>query len=107
MGIYAVFWREMVILRRRLFRVLASYFVSPLLFLIAFGWGMGRHLQVEGVDYLTFMIPGLIALASMSQTFNIAMDINIARFYWMTLKSFRPRRFLQDLSSSERYSAAW
>ena len=89
MGIYAVFWREMVILRRRLFRVLASYFVSPLLFLIAFGWGMGRHLQVEGVDYLTFMIPGLIALASMSQTFNIAMDINIARFYWMTFEEFQ------------------
>ncbi|MDY7033634.1 MAG: ABC transporter permease [Thermodesulfobacteriota bacterium] len=89
MGAYAVFWREMIILKRRLFRILASYAVSPLLFLIAFGWGMGRNLQVEGVDYLTFMIPGLIALSSMSQTFSIAMDINISRFYWMTFEEFQ------------------
>lgn len=89
MGVYAVFWREMVILRRRLVRVLASYAISPLLFLIAFGWGMGRSLQVEGSDYLTFMIPGLIALSSMSQSFGISMDINISRFYWMTFEEFQ------------------
>ena len=89
MGAYAVFWREMVIFKRRILRILASYTVSPLLFLIAFGWGMGRNLQVEGVDYLTFMIPGLIALSSMSQTFSIAMDINISRFYWMTFEEFQ------------------
>jgi ABC-type multidrug transport system permease subunit len=88
-GTYAIFWREMVILRRRLIRVMASYAISPLLFLIAFGWGMGRSLQVEGMDYLTFMIPGLIALSSMSQTFSIAMDINISRFYWMTFEEFQ------------------
>lgn len=89
MGVYAVFWREMVILKRRLIRVLASYAISPLLFLVAFGWGMGRNLHVEGVDYLTFMIPGLIALSSMSQSFGIAMDINISRFYWMTFEEFQ------------------
>ncbi|MFH1625151.1 MAG: ABC transporter permease [Pseudomonadota bacterium] len=89
MGVYAVFWREMLILKRRLVRSLTSYTVSPLLFLIAFGWGMGRNLQIEGVDYLTFMIPGLIALSSMSQTFSMAMEINISRFYWMTFEEFQ------------------
>ena len=89
MGAYAVFWREMVILKRRFLRVLGLYTVSPLLFLIAFGWGMGRSLNVEGVGYMTFMVPGLIALSSMSQSFSIAMDINIARFYWMTFEEFQ------------------
>ncbi len=89
MGVYAVFWREMVILKRRFFKTLASYAISPLLFLIAFGWGMGRNFQMEGVDYLIFMIPGLIALSSMSQSFNISTDINIARFYWMTFEEFQ------------------
>lgn len=88
-GAYAVFWREMVILKRRLPKIITSNAVSPLLFLIAFGWGMGRNMQVEGVDYLTFMIPGLIALSSMTQSFNISTDINIARFYWMTFEEFQ------------------
>jgi ABC-type multidrug transport system permease subunit len=89
MGVRAVFWREMVIFRRRLKRILAGYAISPLLFLIAFGWGMGRGVTVQGVDYLSFMIPGLMALASMSQSFAIATDINVARFYWMTFEEFQ------------------
>nr|HID59027.1 hypothetical protein [Desulfobacterales bacterium] len=50
---------------------------------------MGRSLQVEGVDYLTFMIQGFIALSSMSQSFGIATDINISRFYWMIFEEFQ------------------
>ncbi len=88
-GLIAVYWREMVILRRRLKRLLASYSISPVLFLVAFGWGMGRGLTVQGVDYLSFMIPGLLALSSMSQSFNIATDINVARFYWMTFEEYQ------------------
>jgi ABC-type multidrug transport system permease subunit len=88
-GVFSVFWREMVILRRRLRRTLASYAMSPVLFLVAFGWGMGRGVNVEGVDYLTFMIPGLLALASMSQSFTIAVDLNVARFYWKTFEELQ------------------
>jgi Nod factor-specific ABC transporter NodJ protein len=88
-GLIAVYWREMVILKRRFLRLAASYSISPLLFLIAFGWGMGKSLNVQGVDYLSFMIPGLLALSSMSQSFNIATDINVARFYWMTFEEFQ------------------
>jgi ABC-2 type transport system permease protein len=88
-GVYAVFWREMIIMRRRLKRMVASYAVSPTLFLIAFGWGVGRSVSLDGVDYMTFMIPGLLALSSMSQSFSLAQDLNIARFYWMTFEEFQ------------------
>ena len=88
-GVYSVFWREMIILRRRLRRLVASYAISPVLFLVAFGWGMGRGVNVDGVDYLTFMIPGLLALSSMSQSFTIATDLNVARFYWKTFEELQ------------------
>ncbi len=88
-GVYAVFWREMIIMRRRVKRMLASYAVSPTLFLIAFGWGVGQSVSLEGEDYMTYMIPGLLALSSMSQSFSLAQDLNIARFYWMTFEEFQ------------------
>lgn len=88
-GVRAVLWRELIVLRRRLVRTLASYAISPLLFLIAFGWGMGRGVRTEGVDYLSFMLPGLVALSSMSHSFGISTDLNIARFYWMTFEELQ------------------
>ncbi len=88
-AVYAVFWREMAILRRRIWKTLIGYAIGPALFLIAFGWGLGRSVSMEGVDYLTFMIPGLMSLSSMTQAWSIGMDINIARFYWMTFEEFQ------------------
>ena len=57
----AVYQRELLILRKRFFRQLASMSVSPLLYLLAFGLGMGRDVKVDGHPYLEFLIPGLVA----------------------------------------------
>lgn len=88
-GAWAVFYREMLILRGRLGRQLANYAVSPLLYAIAFGWGMGRGVRMEGVDYLTYMLPGLMAMSSMNRAFGMASEINIARFYWHTFEEYQ------------------
>jgi ABC-2 type transport system permease protein len=88
-GYLAVLKRELFILRHRLYKTLLSLAVSPTLFLIAFGWGLGRSLDVEGVSYLLFMIPGLVAMSSMTQSFGIAVDINVARFYWNIFEEFQ------------------
>ncbi len=85
----AVYLREMLILRRRFFRQLFSWSVAPLLYLIAFGYGMGRHVTIQGVDYLDFLIPGLAAMTSMTQAFAIGSEINIARFYWHIFEEFQ------------------
>ncbi|MEJ5366449.1 MAG: ABC transporter permease [Desulfosoma sp.] len=85
----AVYLREMLILRRRFFRQLFSWSVAPLLYLVAFGYGMGRHVTVQGVDYLDFLIPGLAAMTSMTQAFAIGSEINIARFYWHIFEEFQ------------------
>jgi hypothetical protein len=42
-GWSAVYYREALLLRRRLWKTLATMSVTPLLYLLAFGWAMGQH----------------------------------------------------------------
>lgn len=88
-GMTAVYLREMLILKRRLKRQLAGMAISPLLYLIAFGYAMGDAVQVNGHTYLEFLIPGLAAMSSMTQSFGISTDINVARFYWFIFEEFQ------------------
>ena len=81
-GAIAVYYRELLVLKYRLPRLIPSWSVSPLLYLIAFGYAMGRHITVDGMSYMEFLIPGLVAMSSMTQAFAISSEINIARFYW-------------------------
>ena len=88
-GWNAVYYRELLILRRRLTRMLASMAVSPTLYLVAFGYAMGGAVKVDGHTYMEFLIPGLVAMSSMTQAFGIASEINIARFYWHIFEEFQ------------------
>lgn len=88
-GFVAVYLREMLILKRRFWRQLAGMAVSPLLYLIALGYAMGGAARFDGRTYLEFLIPGLIAMSSMTQSFGIATDINEARFYWYIFEEFQ------------------
>lgn len=88
-GFIAVYLRETLILKRRFKRQIASMAVSPLLYLIAFGYAMGDAVRLDGHTYLEFLIPGLIAMTSMTQSFGIATDINVARFYWYIFEEFQ------------------
>lgn len=88
-GCLAIYYREMLILRTKLFKQLASMSVGPVLYMIAFGFGMGRDVQVQGRLYIEFLIPGLIAMNSMTQSYAIASEINIARFYWRIFEEFQ------------------
>ena len=88
-GWFAVYLREVLILRRKLFKQITSMAVSPMLYLVAFGFAMGRDVIVQGHTYLEFLIPGLVAMSSMTQAFAIAGEINIARFYWHIFEEFQ------------------
>jgi ABC-2 type transport system permease protein len=81
-SVLAVAYREGLLMRRRSGRLLAAMAVSPLLYLVTFGHGVGRFVEVGGVAYAAFLLPGLAAMSSMTQSFALASDINIARFYW-------------------------
>ncbi|WP_265822751.1 ABC transporter permease [Geovibrio ferrireducens] len=87
-GIKGVLYRETRVLRSRFWKVLVSSAVSPFLFLLAFGYGIGRFASVDGVNYLTFLIPGLIAMSSLNQSYGISGEINISRFYFKVFDEY-------------------
>ena len=87
--VMAIILRELLILRRKFWRYAFSFSVSPLLYLITFGWAARNRLPDSGADYMTFMLPGLIAMSSMMNSFAMSTEINIARFYWRTFDEIR------------------
>ena len=61
--IWTVFWRDWIVLKRRLTKFILSRMVAPMLYLVAFGWGLGRSIQVSsGNSYIDFLVPGILAL---------------------------------------------
>ncbi|NOY64610.1 MAG: ABC transporter permease [Nitrospirae bacterium] len=81
-GIRGVLYRELNVYRKRARKQLLASSLSPLLFLIAFGWGFGDKVVAGGLPYITFLIPGLITMSSLNQSYGIAQEINITRFYF-------------------------
>ncbi|MBE0429789.1 MAG: ABC transporter permease [Thermoleophilia bacterium] len=84
--VYSVWWADLRLLRHLWLRFLITSLVSPLLYLAAFGYGLGRNIEVEGAPYLNFVIPGIIALTAMNTSFNYAGNkLNVDRLFY---KSF-------------------
>ncbi len=87
-GARGIYLRETLILRRKLVKTLLASAVSPALFLIAFGFGVGRGTSVGEQSYLSFLLPGLLTMASMNQSYGIATEINISRFYFKVFEEY-------------------
>jgi len=81
---YSVLWEDLRVLRHLWQRFLITSLVSPVLYLVAFGWGLGRGINVEGApSYLEFVIPGIIAITAMTSSFNGAgMKLNVDRLFY-------------------------
>jgi ABC-type multidrug transport system permease subunit len=89
MDTWTVFWRDWRVLNRRMGKFLLSRMITPVLYLITFGWGLGRGLQVGGSSYLEFLIPGIMALNAMNISFNaVGSSLNIGRLYHKTLEEY-------------------
>ena len=88
-GVGAVYLREMRLSKRRFKRAMAGMAVAPILYMIAFGTAMGEGARFEGHTYLEFLLPGLIAMTTMTQAYGIAIEINIARFYFHIFEEFQ------------------
>ncbi|MGD6809351.1 MAG: ABC transporter permease [Candidatus Bathyarchaeia archaeon] len=80
--IYSVWWVDLRLMRRNKLRTIATSLINPLLYLVAFGYGLGRGISFEGVNYLAFVIPGIISLTSMTSSFNgAASKLNVDRIF--------------------------
>src|SRR5512136_1879932 len=87
MNFYPIFWKEMLLIRKKPWRFLASSMVMPLLYLVTFGWGLGRGLTINGGTYLEFVLPGILALSAMNNSFGpVSTSQNISKLYTKTLE---------------------
>jgi len=79
-----IFWGDWLDLRVRIVQVAASGLISPLIYIIGFGLGLGSAMDKAapppvGDSYLQFILPGMVALSSMvisfgGTTFSICGD---------------------------------
>ncbi len=88
-GFFAVYIRELLIMRSKGIKMFISMAIAPALYIIAFGYGIGKNVFIHGVPYIQFLLPGIIAMNSMTQAFNISSEINITRFYWKVFEEFQ------------------
>lgn len=88
-GWYPVFLREMLLFRRKLLKMgyLVSAMLVPLIYLIVFGYGLGRSVRLSSGNYLSFLIPGLVAMSSMTNSYTwVASALNLNRLYFKTFQ---------------------
>ncbi|BAY76406.1 hypothetical protein NIES25_28550 [Nostoc linckia NIES-25] len=70
-----IFWGDWLDLRARVVQVAASGLISPLIYILAFGLGLGSSIKPgSGIsgnydNYLEFILPGMVALSSMTISF--------------------------------------
>jgi len=60
-GFYALWYREIKVFTREKSRVISSL-VTPLLWIIVFGGGLGSAVSVAGVNYQVFIFPGILSM---------------------------------------------
>ncbi|MFQ1064214.1 ABC transporter permease [Bordetella trematum] len=81
-AIRAIFLFEMARMRRTLMQSVASPVISTSLYFVVFGSAIGSHMvQIDGVSYGAFIVPGMIMLALLTQSVaNASFGIYMPRF---------------------------
>ena len=80
MGIVTVLWEKWAEFKRDFYKITLSAMISPLLYLIVFG--MGIKTTSHGEPYINFLIPGLVAMSTMTGSFGaVAQNMSVQRLY--------------------------
>lgn len=81
-------WQRNAAIYRRTYKLnILPNFFEPFLYLLAMGLGLGIYLRrIDGVSYLDFIAPGLVAVAAMNGasfevTYNCFVKIHFGRVY--------------------------
>ncbi len=81
----------MLMFKRKLLKMgyLFSAMIVPVIYLATFGLGLGRSVHIEGTDYVSYLIPGLVAMSSMTNSYTwVASALNLNRLYFKTFQVF-------------------
>lgn len=84
--VWAVAWGDLVYMKHNIVNIVIMSIMGPLLYLIAFGYGLRSGVTDIGVPYVAFVIPGIVALSTLSTSFSATSTrMNVQRLYY---KSF-------------------
>ena len=86
--ILTVMWRDWIVLRRRLKKFILSRLVTPVLYLVAFGWGLGKNINLASGSYLDFLVPGIVALNTMNVSYMSVTSVHAERVYHKSLEEY-------------------
>ena len=80
MGIIAVLWEKWREFRRDFYKITLAATITPLMYLIVFG--LGIQTTSHGEPYLNFLVPGIVAMSTMTGSFSaVARNMSVQRLY--------------------------
>lgn len=80
----AVWWRHFLVWQKTVWSSLTMQMVNPVLYLFAFGFGLGAVIRdMGGLDYLAFVVPGMMAYSMM---FTASFEATISAYSRLTLQ---------------------
>lgn len=80
-GVQAVYYREMLLYRKKMSKMghIFAALITPIIYLLAFGLGLGGRVRMDDGSYLDYLLPGLVAMSSMSNSYNwLATGLNLS-----------------------------
>jgi len=89
MEVLTILWREWIFFKRRFWHITSALIISPLLYIVTFGYGIGDSLIIDGKSYLFYILPGVISLTVMRTSYSaIAMRISISRLHEKSFENY-------------------
>ncbi len=87
----AIWWRDLLVLKRSILSELIAVIAYPLTLYIAFGIGMQGYIgPVEGIPYGLFIAPGLITMTAVNAAYNESVwSLWFHRRVQFTIESYR------------------
>ncbi len=81
---YRVAWSDLCYLKSNILSVMVTILMMPLLYFATFAFGIGQIADdINGVSYVAFVIPGIVALTTVTSSFSsTANKIMVQRIYY-------------------------